>query len=664
MGVFTGAGALRRPAVASRAYCVPARRKLRRLWQANAVLAAMLLAANPTHAGLIETYGRLPNLENISISPDGSKLAFIRTDENARMLAIVAIGDSKVLAVGRLGETKIRDISWADPTHLLITMSTTTLPLGFIGHDHEFFQLLVFDLQTHKVTLVPKLQDSGVNLLNVINGRPTVNQINGHTVLFFRGTWVSDMTLPAFIKYDINSHFQYVMRQGDTSTRDWLVDQAGDLVAEVDYYDHDNKWELKIRQDGHLRTVASDHSDIDWPDLLGLGPDGNSVLVSLMKDNHPAWKLVSIKDGTLTDPSEELLAPDRPLEDPLTHRMIGGVTLHDTASYAFFDSERRSDWRSLSNAYDEDQIELTSFTSDFKHVIVRITGPDGYGYRLVDLNTHRAIPLGDVYDGVKKAFETRALTYEAADGRKIRAYLTLPDRKPAEKLPLVVMPHGGPQARDSAEFDWWAQALASQGYAVLKPNFRGSSGSWESISAGFGQWGRKMQTDLSDGVRALAKQGTIDPARVCIVGASYGGYAALAGVTLDPGVYRCAVSVAGISDLKKFDQWVITDTRGHSSERYLERYLGASSPKDPSLDAISPILHIDNVNVPVLLIHGRDDTVVPFEQSELMFKALKRANKAVDLVIMKKEDHWLSRGETRLLMLQSSIAFLKANNPP
>src|SRR5579872_4263504 len=102
MGVFTGAGALRRPAVASRAYCVPARRKLRPLWQPNAVLAAMLLAANPTHAGLIETYGRLPNLENISISPDGSKLAFIRTDENARMLAIVAIGDSKVLAVGRL----------------------------------------------------------------------------------------------------------------------------------------------------------------------------------------------------------------------------------------------------------------------------------------------------------------------------------------------------------------------------------------------------------------------------------------------------------------------------------------------------------------------------------------------------------------------------------
>jgi dipeptidyl aminopeptidase/acylaminoacyl peptidase len=261
--------------------------------------------------------------------------------------------------------------------------------------------------------------------------------------------------------------------------------------------------------------------------------------------------------------------------------------------------------------------------------------------------------------------ETRRITYEAADGLKIPAYLTLPAGRPATKLPLIVFPHGGPAARDTTEFDWWAQAMAAQGYAVLKPNYRGSTTDLEFQQAGFGQWGRKMQTDLSDGVRYLGKEGIIDPARVCIVGGSYGGYAALAGVTLDPGVYRCAVSVAGLSDLKRMLTWEKEgEGHGHVGSRYWDRYMGVTGPSDPALDAISPIKHIDNVNVPVLLIHGKDDTVVPYEQSEVMLKALTKAGKKVELVTMKKEDHWLSRGETRLLMLQSLITFLKVNNPP
>jgi dipeptidyl aminopeptidase/acylaminoacyl peptidase len=228
-----------------------------------------------------------------------------------------------------------------------------------------------------------------------------------------------------------------------------------------------------------------------------------------------------------------------------------------------------------------------------------------------------------------------------------------------------VLPHGGPGARDTADFDWWTQAMAAQGYAVLRPNYRGSTTTQVFQNAGYGEWGRKMQTDLSDGVRFLAKQGTIDPARVCIVGASYGGYAALAGVTLDPGIYRCAVSVAGISDLRKM---LISDKRGenggsHVGSRYSNRYLGVKGPEDPALDAISPIKHIDRITVPVLLIHGKDDTIVDYEQSEMMLKAMKKAGKQVELVTMKKEDHWLSRSETRLLMLQTSMAFLKANNP-
>jgi dipeptidyl aminopeptidase/acylaminoacyl peptidase len=200
---------------------------------------------------------------------------------------------------------------------------------------------------------------------------------------------------------------------------------------------------------------------------------------------------------------------------------------------------------------------------------------------------------------------------------------------------------------------------------VLRPNYRGSTVTESFLEAGYGQWGRKMQTDLSDGVRYLVKEGIADAAKVCIVGASYGGYAALAGVTLDPTVYRCAVSVAGLSDLPRMLAWEGRgglDNRGVT--RYWDRFWGVSGRTDPLLDAISPIKHVDAVKAPVLLIHGRDDTVVPFEQTQLMFDALRRARKEVQLVVLKKEDHWLSRGETRLQMLEATVAFLRAHNPP
>jgi dipeptidyl aminopeptidase/acylaminoacyl peptidase len=172
-----------------------------------------------------------------------------------------------------------------------------------------------------------------------------------------------------------------------------------------------------------------------------------------------------------------------------------------------------------------------------------------------------------------------------------------------------------------------------------------------------------MQTDLSDGVRDLAAKGIIDSKRVCIVGASYGGYAALAGATLDSSVYRCAVSFAGLSDLRGFITWA-KDRNGQSAYRYWTRFMGAQDARDAALSEISPIEHIDQVKVPVLLIHGRDDTVVPLAQSEAMADALKKAGKPVELVIQKGGDHWLSNSDTRLQMLATTMAFVEKNNPP
>ena len=228
------------------------------------------------------------------------------------------------------------------------------------------------------------------------------------------------------------------------------------------------------------------------------------------------------------------------------------------------------------------------------------------------------------------------IAYAAGDGLDIHGFLTTPPGvKDPKNLPLVVLPHGGPAYNDGMGFDWWSQAIASRGYAVLQPNFRGSTGYGDAfMKAGYGEWGRKMQTDLSDGVRHLAIQGLIDPKRVCIVGASYGGYAALAGPTLDRGVYRCAVSVASVSDLRLMVQREATiySRRENLNVGYWNRFMGADRFGDRSLDDRSPAKLEAQVDAPILLIHGRDDSVVQIEQSRIMADALKKAGKPYEFI--------------------------------
>jgi len=202
------------------------------------------------------------------------------------------------------------------------------------------------------------------------------------------------------------------------------------------------------------------------------------------------------------------------------------------------------------------------------------------------------------------------------------------------------------------------------GYAVLQANYRGSTATPELAAAGDGEWGRKMQTDLTDGVNYLAGRGVIDPARVCIVGASYGGYAALAGASLQPDAYRCAISVAGISDLKL---WLNKAGAGREWANYgariEERWLGVKDAHDQKIADRSPIEHVDAIKAPILLIHGRDDVVVPYEQSSRMAEALRSHHKTYEIVDLKNEDHWLSHSDTRLQMLEATASFLQRYNP-
>lgn len=201
--------------------------------------------------------------------------------------------------------------------------------------------------------------------------------------------------------------------------------------------------------------------------------------------------------------------------------------------------------------------------------------------------------------------------------------------------------------------------MASRGYAVLQPNFRGSSGyGGKFLLAGDGEWGGKVQDDVQAGVRKLIADGIADPKRICIVGASYGGYMALAGATFSPDLYACAISYAGLSDL---DRALYTGTTFESEGITIwKRRIGADVDRHKAA-AQSPANFADKVKIPILLIHGDKDTTVTIEQSRIEEKALKAAGRPVEFVTLEGDDHYLEFPQTRIQLLKEVERFLAAH---
>jgi dipeptidyl aminopeptidase/acylaminoacyl peptidase len=621
-------------------------------------------SAAAAEAPAMEAFGRLPTLEDIVISPDGTKIAFVRTRGDSRNLIVAPLATTAILGGVHVGDAKLRQVEWVDDDNILVTVSSTSPPpIGFTGATREWSQLGNFNVTARRLDFL-SFEVSHKKTFNVVAGETAVRDVSGHSTLFAPGYCVEDRTVPCLFSFSYPDRRTRLINEGSEPDTHWVMDESGNIAAEFVYYNDKKRWEIRTHRDGRWALSASGSAAIDIPRMLGFSADGSALLVGFVENGDGVWKPLTLKDNTWGQPLARGAAFSNVIEDRKSGRIIGGVREVGGSQYVFFDNELQAHWDAIMRAFPDERVRLVSHSDDFSQIVLTIFGAkDGYVYALYDWYAHRATILGAVYEQVTAPAEMRMISYPAADGLSIPGFLTLPPGVPEKDLPLIVLPHGGPAAADTLNFDWWAQALAAQGYAVLQPNFRGSTLNSRFLEAGFGEWGRKMQTDLSDGVRYLARQGIVNPKRVCIVGASYGGYAALAGVTVESGVYRCAISVAGISDLRRFRKWM---GEGHLSrgQRYWDRFIGISDKDDPAISAISPIEHVNSVNVPVLLIHGRDDTVVPYEQSDVMLSALKRAGKSVAMVTMKHEDHWLSRSETRLQMLQASVEFLKANNPP
>jgi dipeptidyl aminopeptidase/acylaminoacyl peptidase len=617
----------------------------------------------------VEAYGRLPAMSGVDISANGQSLAYIVNEGGSSHIVIQGV-DGTVAHSLNMGDRKVRSLSWVNDSHVIIQVSSTTgIPgVAFVG---EYFQALSLNAKTGAIVQLPNGSEDSV--LNVMWETPYGGAHDGKTVI-----WAGLYAKEAFADQD--GHYDlYRMdpdtgigrrhQMGDKETDSYLARPDGTVLARTRFRSRDGRWSLDLRRNGAWSEAYTVLAPLDHPSIEGLTYDESAVVLSIWNAETKRWANapVSLADGKLGEPS----APDKPY-DLITdgqNRIIGSTYEGVYREYDFTEPRIKATWAQVRQVFAGRQVVLSAHTPDFAKLVVYVegTGEPG-GYYLVDLAAKKIKRIGAAYPGLTGAdiAQVQAIKYQAADGLEINGYLTLPNGKTAKGLPLIVLPHGGPQARDSAGFDWWAQALASRGYAVLQPNFRGSSGYGRAFTeAGYGEWGGKMQTDLSDGVRTLAKAGTIDPKRVCIVGGSYGGYAALAGITLDKGVYRCAVSVAGVSDMAKMlDKEISQGSNEGSAVRYWKRYMGVTSPSDPRLAQRSPVNFAAQADGPVLLIHGKDDTVVYFDQSTDMRRALEKAGKPVEFVTLKAEDHWLSREATRQQTLTSMVTFLERHNPP
>ena len=646
-----------------------------------ALAAVFLFAAKSAHAQApLETYGALPALEHVQISPSGDQLVYMLVVGDERAMLITDLATGATTGGIRVGAAKVRELQWVGEDHVLATTSVTgAIPLMGVRMS-EFFMGQIYSTSDRSLR---RIFERNRDIMPALFSQPQVRQTEDGPTIFVRGYSPAASDELNMFRVRLGDGLGRVALNAGHDAQGFVLDAEGRPLARADYSDRTRKWTLYLPRGGHLATSWSVEAPVDTPNLLGPGRSPRTIIVNAVRDDLVAHRDESDAEGlsnlfevNVDTGAWEPLSFDEPpgflLHHPQTGLLIGaGRTGEDGVSYQFTDPAAARVWASIARGFAGSAPRLVSWSDDLRQVVVFTSGTGDSGlYRLVNLDNGEARIVGETYPAIpaEQVGEVRSVHYQAEDGLDIHGYLTLPPGvTDPSNLPLVVLAHGGPASRDTMGFDWWAQALASRGYAVLQPNFRGSTGyGRDFMEAGYGEWGRKMQTDLSDGVRHLAAEGLVDPARVCIVGASYGGYAALAGATIDRGVYRCAVSVAGVSDLRRMVQWEAEQgaRQDNQTVRYWNRFMGAERIGDPALDALSPARLANEADAPILLLHGRDDTVVPIQQSRIMASALGDAGKPYEMIELSGEDHWLSRGDTRLRMLTETVRFLERHNPP
>lgn len=625
----------------------------------------------------VTAFGQTPAMEFVALSPSGNLVAWLATRGAQSQLHVFDLAKGAISKrIGAPADATVRGLSWFDEETLFVSASIAYRP-DVSGPTYEWFRTISVDITSGQSRM---LLHSGGSLRNV-TGSEMVSMRTPKPKKVIMASWDWSATQYkqqtgsrvvggrkdegwTYNLYEVDtvSGAPRLLEMGTPFTNAWVVDADGQAIARSEWRADHPSFKLLHRRGRTWNEIFSSDSG-ELPVVLGMTDDGSGVLIRAVM-NRPyraIWRVPFDGSAPQMVISDEQSDIGGLIRDPYSQAVAGAWTSGSTPQIFWLDDKARSRADGLKKSFGGKQADLLGRSSDGTRALVSVaTHATPAIYYLIDYKKGTADIVGEEYPSLVDATlgDVRELTYQARDGYEIPAFITLPPGARDKRLPLVVLPHGGPEARDMRAFDWLAQFLASRGYAVLQPQFRGSTGYGEAHrKAGYRQWGGLMQDDVTDGVKTLIEQGSVDPKRICIVGASYGGYAALAGAAFTPELYACAVSINGVSNLPLMLAFEEKYAGGESdSLAYWKDHIGPKT--SPEVISRSPSRAAANVRAPVLLLHGVNDSVVPVEQAREMAKALKSLSKPHTLIELPGEDHWLSRSESRTRVLTEMEAFL------
>jgi acetyl esterase/lipase len=643
----------------------------------GSILAAPSYAASDTAA----RFGVREDIQQISLSPDGKTIAFIE-QAGARGAVVFTVptagGTPKPIARSTGDPDRLQSCRWATNTRLVCN-------IYFIadtdGRFYGFTRLLAMDSDGKNIKQL-SAPESNDALGTILGGGGVIDWLGGDaggSVMMTR-VYVPDQSTGT--RTASTSEGFGVERVDTISMKHSVVEGPRRDAMEYISDGHGTVRIMGLQSDtgtGYDRNVINymyrPLGERGWKRLSdlhlngsfaqGFNPDAVDHDKNLVygfdnnNDGHKALYSIAL-DGSLK--RELVLArPDADVDALVRigrqQRVVGASFATDRRQVEFFDPELKKLAASLSKALPGLPIIgfVDASADESKLLLFAGSDVDPGHYYLYDKATRHLDEISPARPQLAsiKLASVRAITFPAADGTPIPAYLTLPPGSDGKNLPTIVLPHGGPEARDEWGFDWLSQFFAARGYAVLQPNFRGSTGYGEAFfqKNGFQSW-RTAIGDVNDSGRWLIKQGIADPSKIAVFGWSYGGYAALQSAVVDPTLFKAIVAVAPVTDLEAlrqehvdFSDFTVEDARiGHG----------------PHVAAGSPAQHADRFVAPVLMFHGDRDQNVGIGESRLMAARLKSAGKQVELVEYHRLDHQLDDSEARTGMLDKADTFLRA----
>jgi len=605
---------------------------------------------------LAVAFGTMPGLWDVRLSPDGTKVSFLQMHpEDLPILRVFDITTGKVNLA--LASTKdgfdIRWCSWANNERLLCGFEAVAG--GWDAYGVTRLVAVNADGSSMKVLLQRRLRDQFAQFQDQVvdwlvddprrvlvampnNKGATLNPID----IYSGGTGSA-----------IERHSGYVH---------WISDGRG--VPRLYRYMTLNQISWKYRLSGKKKWHLLDKSkmtDLDHDyHPIGFGEDPDRLLVFKPHDGRLALWSVDLKG----EEDDELVYSNTEVDvDGVEYlgkfrRIVAIGYSTDRPHLHFFDEavEKISD--RLTTHFEGKMVDVIDESWDRRYYIVHVSSDrdPGVFYRF-DVKLNQLLSISRQYPLLEShsLAPMESIHYPARDGAEIPGYLTLPAAGAEGARPTVILPHGGPESRDYWEFDWLSQFMAAKGYAVLQSNYRGSGGygsDW-SGEGGFRAW-RTAINDLTDGAQYLVDQGVADPARICVVGWSYGGYAALMSGVEEPDRYRCLVSIAGVTD----PQMLIDDYRHFLNRRSVTKFVSRDAEV---IKHGSPLRRASEIQVPVLLFHGDKDINVSIDHSKKMKKALKGKKKSVEFIEYEDVEHSIRRNGYRVDMLDKIGSFLDAH---